>query len=413
MTNLVGVRDKPVETVGDECLGLEPYATSLARFILACDTPMTVGLQGEWGTGKTSLMNMIRATLDEQDVPTVWVDTWAYAQVHDGDQLALAILSGVVEALGQVAPRKVARTAKQGLGWIRSQLTTAAKVAVATKGGDLGSVLDKSETEQVALEVDRLKVEIAEVVSSAVGGRARLALFVDDLDRVRPDRAVRLLEAFKNFLDVPGLVTVLACDYGVVQQGLAAVMGVTEETLGRSFFDKIIQVPFRMPTSRYRHRPYLANLLGAIGIQVTEGELDIVLEVLEPTVGLNPRTLKRLANSLLLLLNVAEVTQAALLERPRARLLLLALAAIEDTWGEVSDHLLDLARRRDREGFRRMLAQGPDGTSEPPFDRSEVQRCLRALHDLVDTDEDDFLDRSCAIPDWAREVVPQSVAATG
>ena len=398
MSALVGVRDRPIEHRDDEDLGLTPYADSLATFVAECDTPMTVGLQGEWGTGKTSLMNMIRGSLQDRGVPTVWVDTWAYAQLHDGDTLALAVLRGVVEALGERTQMTAGRAARQGIGWIRSQLVTAAKVTVAARGGDLGAVIDAPESERGGIEVARLKVEIAKLVDAATGGSGRLALFVDDLDRVRPDRAVRLLEALKNFLDLPGLVTVLACDYGVVKQGLGVLMGVDEDTLGRSFFDKIIQVPFRMPESRYRYRQYLSRLLSSIGVEAAEGEIDLVKDVLAPSVGLNPRALKRLVNSLQLLLSVARATQTNLLDRPRAPLLLLALVAIETKWGDVADHLLTLARNQAREELRVLLEGGQsrddnlEAALRERLARPEVRRTLDALEDLVDVDENEVLD---------------------
>jgi hypothetical protein len=50
-------------------------------FVAACDTPLTIGIQGDWGSGKTSLMNLIRAGLGE-GLATVWINTWKYAQLN-------------------------------------------------------------------------------------------------------------------------------------------------------------------------------------------------------------------------------------------------------------------------------------------------------------------------------------------
>ena len=41
------------------------YAATLATFIKECDTPLTIGVQGEWGSGKTSLLNMVREDIEE------------------------------------------------------------------------------------------------------------------------------------------------------------------------------------------------------------------------------------------------------------------------------------------------------------------------------------------------------------
>ena len=53
------ITDKPVSTVADDLLKVEKYSQALSNFITRSETPITVGLQGEWGTGKTSLMSLL------------------------------------------------------------------------------------------------------------------------------------------------------------------------------------------------------------------------------------------------------------------------------------------------------------------------------------------------------------------
>ncbi len=45
------------------------YYSGLSRFITSCNTPMTIGIQGDWGTGKTSIMRMIDAELNQSSQP--------------------------------------------------------------------------------------------------------------------------------------------------------------------------------------------------------------------------------------------------------------------------------------------------------------------------------------------------------
>ena len=85
--------------------------------------------------------------------------------------------------------------------------------------------------------------------------------FIDDIDRVKPVKALELLEALKTF-DVKGCVFVLAVDYEVVQIGMADKLGVDLQKLsGKSFFDKIINLPFSMPTQSYSLDKYLEPFL--------------------------------------------------------------------------------------------------------------------------------------------------------
>ncbi|MCG8350909.1 MAG: KAP family NTPase [Chloroflexales bacterium] len=80
-------------------LGFAPSAKALAAIIGGADladTPLTVGIYGPWGSGKTSLMGMSLAQLDPQRCTTVWFDAWRYTQ---SDALWRALLLRVVETL--------------------------------------------------------------------------------------------------------------------------------------------------------------------------------------------------------------------------------------------------------------------------------------------------------------------------
>jgi hypothetical protein len=91
-----GYSDQP--TTRDE-LGFAPSAEALLRIVHSsdlADTPLTIGIFGPWGSGKTSLMQMILDRLDSQNCVPVWFDAWRYAQ---SDALWRALLVSVIEAM--------------------------------------------------------------------------------------------------------------------------------------------------------------------------------------------------------------------------------------------------------------------------------------------------------------------------
>jgi hypothetical protein len=129
---------------------------------------------------------------------------------------------------------------------------------------------------------------------------------VDDLDRLAPEKAVELLEVLKVFMDVPNCVFVLAVDYGVITQGLEKKFGAgVGHSKGKSFFDKIIQLPFAIPIAQYNISAYIQNLLSNMSITCSEEEIDIYREIVDFSIGCNPRGMKRLFNSFILLNTVA------------------------------------------------------------------------------------------------------------
>jgi hypothetical protein len=133
--------------------------------------------------------------------------------------------------------------------------------------------------------------------------------FIDDLDRIDPPIAVQLLELLKNLFTFNHCIFVLAIDYDVVIKGLEPKFGKLSEQNERefrSFFDKIIQVPFSMPITRYIIDEFLKeSLLSIHYINETQSHnRDLITafsEMSNWSVGTNPRALKRLLNSLLLI----------------------------------------------------------------------------------------------------------------
>ena len=129
-----------------------------------------------------------------------------------------------------------------------------------------------------------------------------------------------ILELLKNLFDLEHCVFVLAIDYNVVIKGLKPKFGELtsqNEREFRSFFDKIIQLPFSMPVASYTIDTFLMKALNSIAYLTTEEQQNEELiadlsEVAQLSVGTNPRSLKRLTNtlSLIALINQCKAQQS-------------------------------------------------------------------------------------------------------
>ena len=93
------ITDKPIDKLEDDLLKVERYSIALSNFIKSSDTPITIGLQGEWGTGKTSLMGLMREILDREDIATSWVNTWEYSMFVGSHETTPKVLQGMLEKL--------------------------------------------------------------------------------------------------------------------------------------------------------------------------------------------------------------------------------------------------------------------------------------------------------------------------
>ena len=313
----IGLKDQPIENRDDEALGIGDYADVLTEFIENCDTPLTIALQGDWGTGKTSLMNLIKQSLKKQDAQflTVWFNTWQYSQFNQSGSLALSMMSNLTSELSKAAKSSKYKEKIQSFTSGLQKLSHAVVVGGASFVGQgdlakeflgiLGSSDTSIEGDQASL-LAQIKLGMTECVKKVTDdqkGPSKIVVFVDDLDRLQPLTAVELLEAMKVFLDIDRCVFVLACDYSVVTTGLSQKFGLGKGQLkGKDFFDKIIQVPFKMPIRRYDPARYMRRVLESIGLKLTQQEVTAYQHLVEYSVEFNPRTIKRLFNTLQLLL---------------------------------------------------------------------------------------------------------------
>ena len=157
-----------------------------------------------------------------------------------------------------------------------------------------------------------MKEEIGKLIQESLNtnpSKQGFTFYIDDLDRIDPPVAVEILELLKNIFDLEHCVFILAIDYDVVIKGLKPKFGeLTDknEREFRSFFDKIIQLPFSMPVASYNVDTFLVDALSKIDYFTAEELQDQHLseslsEIARLSVGCNPRSLKRLSNTLSLI----------------------------------------------------------------------------------------------------------------
>jgi len=392
----LGVRDIPISKWDSDALGLGRYARALGDFILKCDTPITVGIQGDWGSGKTSIMNLIERHITSGDtVLTYSINTWQYAQLSGDGQLSLHMLQAMYMKLADDVEE-----VKKFWGNVWKKVSSIKKLEVT----GIGSI-EMGEEETVLaepFEMEKLKSKFQDLVIRRLQQKPnldRVVFFIDDLDRVLPERAVELLEVIKNFIDVPGCVFVIACDYEVVRRGLKTKFNVGEEDLsGRSFFDKIIQVPFRMPVHGYEVGAYIGKMLERIGWKYDADEdLDDYQMLLEYSIGFNPRSIKRLCNTLLLLKSVVEGGDEAdantLLRDSRRLKVLFGLVCLESQYEEIYGSLSRMEDEAEIEGLllntNEQLKESGIISEDDAEDESSFEgarQLLKVLGRIVDAD---------------------------
>ena len=296
----IGSTDSPCEMPEDDLLGTRRYAEGLAGFITDCQTPMSIAIQGDWGTGKTSVINYVRKALDSTPVKSVYFNTWQYAQFNLSDNLYFSLLTCLLKAM-ECHDGEGIKKVKETILMAVSLTSNVLLHGNGLSNEDLSRLVKRQD--DMAESVTELKKIFTDEVLRFLNNKHldRMVIFVDDLDRLNPNVAVELLETMKLFMDVERCVFVLAIDYEVVVQGVRQKFGQEgSQAKCRSFFDKIIQLPFHMPVESYNLNKMIENQLPCI----EKRYIQHLAPNAKSTIGANPRTFKRLCNSFLLIQRV-------------------------------------------------------------------------------------------------------------
>lgn len=335
--------DRPA---GEDQLDFAPYAKTLAGIVTDpdTDTPLTIGIFGGWGRGKTSLMRMVQYELEKTEgtdfvVRPVWFNAWLYSREQ---ALWRALISRVLEkvhgfqTLDSKAQESLQRLEARlypptipshgyltlpsdalsgfgdgslptltGLELLRRQAARNDNQDTIEKLQELITDVEESQAltrrDQITA-LDGFRRQFEDISRTYIEPHGRLVVFVDDLDRCLPDKAVEVLEAIKLFLDVPGFIFVLGVSHAVIETGIRVrYQDYQVQIDGALYLEKIIQLPFNLP-------PIQTCVLQAYINKITAGNLPNALCETVFSVGMepNPRRIKRTLNIFLLLWRLAQ-----------------------------------------------------------------------------------------------------------
>lgn len=291
---MMPLTDNPVTDLGQDEFSFVPHVRQLHDAVRnARPLPLTVGIFGGWGTGKSSFLGMWRHLLreNEPETPTIWFNPWKYDQKVE---VWSALLHTMLAEIGQKPnlAKRAARLARSAT-WLSFRAGLGNVTSLATAGvigkGQIDTLLDdfsRNDSEQYH-EINRFEDDFARLVNEAVPDDGRLFVFIDDLDRCTPDAAIAVLESLKLFLGNARCVFVLALDYDVLSSMLKEKFG------GVRYLEKIVQLPFFLPEIEFAAvQAMVYRSVGALAKRTS------FWEMLRVGLGTNPRRLKRFVNVL-------------------------------------------------------------------------------------------------------------------
>ncbi|WP_323130978.1 Qat anti-phage system ATPase QatA [Sinorhizobium medicae] len=262
---------------------------------------LTVGIHGDWGAGKSSVLKMIETGLaDDKSVACLWFNGWAFQGFDDAKTVLIeATITelcrqrsavGKVKELGTKLLKRIdfLKIVKRGsglafnvvtglpspdqIGTVIEMLRTTAAGAKTLSANDVQSGIEEALTflkpdngASVPQLIHDFREDFRKLLDEAK--IEQLVVLIDDLDRCLPATAIETLEAIRLFLFVPKTAFVIGADEGMIEYAvrqhfpdLPVVSG--PMPYARNYLEKLIQVPFRIPAlGAQETRAYVTLLL--------------------------------------------------------------------------------------------------------------------------------------------------------
>jgi len=230
--------DSPVSRPEEDRFGRSQFAERLADALtLRPDhSSLIVGIYGAWGTGKTSVLNLLRHYLKERDdIICYRFNPWRFP-----DEATL--LAGFFEEMARKLGKSLSSTKEKVGKLIREYGTAAASTVKQDKAASilLGRLFSTPSLEDSR---DRLNTILAE-------SNKLVVVLLDDLDRLARPEIQAVMRLLKLTADFPNTAYVVALDPDIVAGALDEQYSGPAGETGRAFLEKIIQVPVQLPAAR-------------------------------------------------------------------------------------------------------------------------------------------------------------------
>lgn len=302
----------------EDSLNIQQYIDGLYEFVKNCETPLSMSIQGDWGSGKTSVMQLLKEKIKSENPNTqntIWFNTWQFTQFDLSPLLPVHFITDLINVLvkeglagNKELIEKIHKTIKSSFKILR--LLPYSNITAVTE--EIYDEFFNPSSENKDSGLRDLKENFQSLINDYCSQHHidRLFFFIDDLDRVEPQYALELMEAIKLFLDCEQCVFIMAIDHEVVNTALEKKYPNLSQTKRDSFFDKLIQVPFTVPINNYDISKYIEGKLQKLGIRETTEEADSkeIVEILKYSVGGNPRSINRAINNYSLQMYIKNAT---------------------------------------------------------------------------------------------------------
>lgn len=249
--------EKAIKDKKEDKLKRNRFATNLSKNIKEYnyDESITIGLMGPWGSGKSSIINMVKHELNESNLIVVEFNPWYFAGrkqlISDFFQVLSERIGSIDETVSKLGKDlKLYSAALKPLtlipqiGSIISLLTK-----IGESGGDFFKEYSKSQNEDISKIKERINDQIREY------GK-KILIIIDEIDRLENEDIKEIFQLVRALGDFENMIYLLSFDKEKISKIFSS---------GEDYLDKIINVPLYVPElSMKKVNDYFINELGSI-----------------------------------------------------------------------------------------------------------------------------------------------------
>lgn len=245
--------DSPIETLDEDSLNIKNFTDALTDTIIDVDTPYSISLYGEWGSGKTSILNIVKRNLENRKYNIVWINAWTTFTLAGQKELRNLFIAQILSSLFSLADNLI----KLFKPFFVDSIVSYASKKLNVDAGCTRSML--KQLAEVPLQ-ERFKVVISK--ANELKGTDKTIIFVDDLDRLKPAEVLVILDAISIFFKVKGCVFFLAMDHHRINCAIEKLnSSLSGEKYHSHYLDKVVQLNVIVPIWHYDIKNLLINIL--------------------------------------------------------------------------------------------------------------------------------------------------------
>jgi hypothetical protein len=297
------------------------YRDAIVNIIENSYPKFTIGIFGDWGTGKTTLMNAIDETLEKNksDIVRVRFETWRYERE---EQFALIPLLKTIaftlpeEEKFKNLKQKLKRGAFNFIKKAPDIISSFISKHINQETGEVTQgIFDSFKKEfnskiELLAEVDRdtlyfdgfddIKKEIEKIRNDTPN--FKIVVFIDDLDRCSPTKALEVLESVKVFLGMEGFIYIIGLSHDIVTK-LIDIEYEKNGVKGEQYIKKIIQIPITLP--KWINSDIIKLVEDLIEKRIINSKYSHIFnknnkELIAEAIENNPREIKRFLNNFII-----------------------------------------------------------------------------------------------------------------